>query len=82
MEKGNLRCEANVSVRRIGDEKFGTKVELKNLNSVRFMQRGIEFEVNRQIGVLESGGQTATGDEALGRAGRRNAGDAFQGGSA
>lgn len=57
MEKGNLRCEANVSVRRIGDEKFGTKVELKNLNSVRFMQRGIEFEVSRQIGVLESGGQ-------------------------
>lgn len=57
MEKGNLRCEANVSVRREGDEKFGTKVELKNLNSVRFMQRGIEFEVNRQIEVLESGGR-------------------------
>jgi len=57
MEKGNLRCEANVSVRRMGDERFGTKVELKNLNSVRFMQRGIEFEVTRQIGVLESGGQ-------------------------
>src|SRR4030095_16200400 len=50
-------CEANVSVRRNGDEKFGTKVELKNLNSVRFMQRAIEFEVARQIGVLESGGQ-------------------------
>src|SRR5256714_2099395 len=57
MEKGNLRCEANVSVRRIGDEKFGTKVEMKNLNSVRFMHRAIEFEVNRQIGVLESGGR-------------------------
>ena len=57
MEKGNLRCEANVSVRRKGDDKFGTKVELKNLNSVRFMQRGIEFEVNRQINVLESGGR-------------------------
>ena len=57
MEKGNLRCEANVSVRRKGDEKFGTKVELKNLNSVRFMQRGIEFEVTRQIQVLESGGR-------------------------
>jgi aspartyl-tRNA(Asn)/glutamyl-tRNA(Gln) amidotransferase subunit B len=57
MEKGNLRCEANVSVRRTGDEKFGTKVELKNLNSVRFMQRAIEFEVERQIGVLESGGR-------------------------
>ena len=56
MEKGNLRCEANVSVRRVGDEKFGTKVELKNLNSVRFMQRAIEFEVARHIKTLESGG--------------------------
>ena len=56
MEKGNLRCEANVSVRRVGDEKFGTKVELKNLNSVRFMQRAIEYEVARHIQVLESGG--------------------------
>jgi aspartyl-tRNA(Asn)/glutamyl-tRNA(Gln) amidotransferase subunit B len=56
MEKGNLRCEANVSVRRIGEEKFGTKVELKNLNSVRFMQRAIEYEVDRHIKVLESGG--------------------------
>ncbi|PYS43738.1 MAG: Asp-tRNA(Asn)/Glu-tRNA(Gln) amidotransferase GatCAB subunit B [Acidobacteria bacterium] len=56
MEKGNLRCEANVSVRRKGDDKFGTKVELKNLNSVRFMQRAIEFEVERHIRTLESGG--------------------------
>jgi aspartyl-tRNA(Asn)/glutamyl-tRNA(Gln) amidotransferase subunit B len=55
MEKGNLRCEANVSVRRVGDEKFGTKVELKNLNSVRFMQRAIEFEIERQIKALEAG---------------------------
>ena len=59
MEKGNLRCEANVSVRRVGDDKFGTKVELKNLNSVRFMQRAIEFEVARHIQVLESGGRIA-----------------------
>ncbi|MEJ7616285.1 MAG: Asp-tRNA(Asn)/Glu-tRNA(Gln) amidotransferase subunit GatB [Pyrinomonadaceae bacterium] len=57
MEKGNLRCEANVSVRRVGEEKFGTKVELKNLNSVRFMQKGIEYEIERQIGVLEAGGR-------------------------
>jgi aspartyl-tRNA(Asn)/glutamyl-tRNA(Gln) amidotransferase subunit B len=56
MEKGNLRCEANVSVRRIG-ESFGTKVELKNLNSVRFMQKAIEFEVERQIRLIESGGR-------------------------
>src|SRR5690349_6048554 len=59
MEKGNLRCEANVSVRRVGDNKFGTKVELKNLNSVRFMQRAIEFEVKRHIQVLESGGRVS-----------------------
>jgi len=59
MEKGNLRCEANVSVRRAGEDKFGTKVELKNLNSVRFMQRAIEFEVARHIQVLESGGRLA-----------------------
>lgn len=56
MEKGNLRCEANVSVRRIGEE-FGTKVELKNLNSVRFMQRAIEFEIDRQIKLIEEGGR-------------------------
>jgi aspartyl-tRNA(Asn)/glutamyl-tRNA(Gln) amidotransferase subunit B len=57
MEKGNLRCEANVSVRRIGTTAFGTKVELKNLNSVRFMQKAIEFEVERHIKTLESGGR-------------------------
>lgn len=59
MEKGNLRCEANVSVRRIGEEKFGTKVELKNLNSVRFMQRAIEYEIERQIALIESGGRVS-----------------------
>src|SRR3989454_3189813 len=57
MEKGNLRCEANVSVRKKGDNVFGTKVELKNLNSVRFMQKAIEFEVDRHIKTLESGGR-------------------------
>ena len=55
MEKGNLRCEANVSVRKVGEEKFRNKVELKNLNSVRFMQKAIEFEIERQIGAHESG---------------------------
>ena len=69
MEKGNLRCEANVSVRRKGDTKLGTKVELKNLNSVRFMQRAIEFEVERHIRTLESGGhlvqETLLWDEKL-----------------
>jgi aspartyl-tRNA(Asn)/glutamyl-tRNA(Gln) amidotransferase subunit B len=55
MEKGNLRCEANVSVRKIGEGKFRNKVELKNLNSVRFMQKAIEFEIERQIEAHESG---------------------------
>lgn len=55
MEKGNLRCEANVSVRRIGETGFNNKVELKNLNSVRFMQKAIEFEIERQIAAHESG---------------------------
>src|SRR6476660_1333920 len=55
MEKGNLRCEANVSVRKVGEEKFRNKVELKNLNSVRFMQKAIEFEIERQIAAHESG---------------------------
>ncbi len=55
MEKGNLRCEANVSVRKIGEDNFNNKVELKNLNSVRFMQKAIEFEIERQIAAHESG---------------------------
>ncbi len=55
MEKGNLRCEANVSVRKVGELTFNNKVELKNLNSVRFMQKAIEFEINRQITAHEAG---------------------------
>lgn len=54
MEKGNLRCEANVSVRRVGESGFNNKVELKNLNSVRFMQKAIEYEIERQIAAHES----------------------------
>lgn len=57
MEEGNLRCDANVSVRPVGQQEFGTKVELKNLNSVRFLQRALEYEIDRQIEVVESGGQ-------------------------
>lgn len=55
MEKGNLRCEANVSVRKVGETGYNTKVELKNLNSVRFMQKAIEFEIDRQITAHEAG---------------------------
>jgi len=55
MEKGNLRCEANVSVRKVGETTFNNKVELKNLNSVRFMQKAIEFEIERQVAAHEAG---------------------------
>ncbi len=55
MEKGNLRCEANVSVKPVGQEKFNNKVELKNLNSVRFMQKAIEYEIERQLVAHETG---------------------------
>jgi aspartyl-tRNA(Asn)/glutamyl-tRNA(Gln) amidotransferase subunit B len=56
MEEGSLRCDANVSVRLVGVSEFGTKVEVKNMNSIRNVQRAIEFEVQRQIEVLENGG--------------------------
>jgi len=55
MEEGSMRCDANVSVRLRGAEKFGTKVELKNLNSFRFVQRALEYEIDRQITALEAG---------------------------
>jgi aspartyl-tRNA(Asn)/glutamyl-tRNA(Gln) amidotransferase subunit B len=55
MEEGNLRCDANVSVRPRGSSEFGTKVELKNLNSFRFLQKALEYEIDRQIAAIESG---------------------------
>jgi aspartyl-tRNA(Asn)/glutamyl-tRNA(Gln) amidotransferase subunit B len=55
MEEGSLRCDANVSVRLRGSREFGTKVEVKNLNSFRFLQKALEYEIERHIGVLESG---------------------------
>src|SRR5712671_3780898 len=57
MEEGSLRCDANVSVRLRGSEEFGTKVEVKNLNSFRFLQKALEYEIERHIGVIESGGR-------------------------
>jgi len=57
MQEGSFRCDANVSVRRAGAEKFGTRAEIKNLNSFRFVERAINHEVERQIGILESGGK-------------------------
>jgi aspartyl-tRNA(Asn)/glutamyl-tRNA(Gln) amidotransferase subunit B len=57
MEEGSLRCDANVSVRLRGSSAFGTKVEVKNLNSFRYLQKALEFEIERHIGVLEGGGK-------------------------
>ena len=57
MEEGSFRCDANVSVRRTGDAKLGTRCEIKNLNSFLFMEQAIEFEAQRQIELLEKGGR-------------------------
>jgi len=56
MQEGSFRCDANVSVRPKGQEEYGTRAEIKNLNSFRFMERAINFEVERQIDVIEGGG--------------------------
>jgi len=56
MQEGSFRCDANVSVRPRGSDRLGTRCEIKNLNSFRFLERAIDFEVRRQIGILEDGG--------------------------
>lgn len=70
MEEGSLRCDANVSVMRKGDPQLGRKVEIKNMNSIRNVQRAIEFEIRRQIGEIEKGNavvsETRTFDAASG----------------
>lgn len=70
MEEGSLRCDANISLRPVGSEKFGTKAELKNLNSFRAVERALEYEVQRQTEVLNRGErviqETRTWDEARG----------------
>ncbi|OAT85432.1 Asp-tRNA(Asn)/Glu-tRNA(Gln) amidotransferase subunit GatB [Desulfotomaculum copahuensis] len=70
MEEGSLRCDANISVRPRGTKEFGTKSEIKNMNSFRALQRALAYEVERQIAVLEDGGrivqETRTWDEARG----------------
>ncbi|CAH8769064.1 Asp-tRNA(Asn)/Glu-tRNA(Gln) amidotransferase subunit GatB [Paenibacillus dendritiformis] len=71
MEEGSLRCDANISLRPYGQEEFGTKAELKNMNSFRGVQRGLEYEEERQADILDEGGQvvqeTRRWDEAQGR---------------
>src|SRR5581483_913032 len=57
MEEGSLRCDANVSVRPRGQKEFGTKTEIKNVNSFRFIREALEYEIGRQIDVIESGGK-------------------------
>lgn len=71
MEEGSLRCDANVSVRPAGSSEFGTKVEIKNLNSFRFLQKALDYEIGRQTEVLEGSGrivqETRLWDEVQGR---------------
>jgi aspartyl-tRNA(Asn)/glutamyl-tRNA(Gln) amidotransferase subunit B len=71
MEEGSLRCDANVSVRPRGESKFGTKAEIKNVNSFRYVEKAIDYEIARQIDVLEGGGkvvqETRLWDSATGR---------------
>src|SRR5262249_19128429 len=57
MEEGSLRCDANISVRPRGQEKFGTKTEIKNVNSFRFIREALEYEIDRQIEIIEAGGR-------------------------
>ena len=70
MEKGHLRCDANISMRPRGDKEFGTRTEMKNLNSFRGVERGLAYEIQRQVEILEQGGEveqcTLTWDEAAG----------------
>ena len=70
MEEGSLRCDANISVRLMGDEKLGTKTEIKNMNSLTALQKGVEYEAIRQAETLEDGGtivqETRTWDDSKG----------------
>jgi len=71
MEEGSLRCDANVSVRPLGEKKFGTKAEVKNVNSFRYVGKAIDYEIARQIDLIEGGGrvvqETRLWDSAAGR---------------
>ncbi|WP_071458420.1 Asp-tRNA(Asn)/Glu-tRNA(Gln) amidotransferase subunit GatB [Bacillus massilinigeriensis] len=70
MEEGSLRCDANISLRPVGQKEFGTKTELKNLNSFNFVRKGLEYEIKRQAEILDAGGEirqeTRRFDEATG----------------
>jgi len=57
LEKGNFRCDANISIRLVGEKKLGTRAELKNINSFKFIEKALEYEIARQIAVVEGGGR-------------------------
>ena len=80
MEEGSMRVDANVSVRRVGDDELGTRCEIKNVNSLRSLGRAIEYEARRQVDLLEAGERVEPGDPALGRGGRPHPRGALQGG--
>lgn len=71
MEEGSLRCDANVSVRRAGSTRLGTKTEIKNLNSFRALEKGLEYEIKRQIDLIEQGGQVVQETRHYDDAGKR-----------
>ena len=70
MEEGSLRCDANVSVRRRGETQLGTKVEVKNLNSFRYLRHALEYEIDRQMAVVEGGGRVEQETRLWDQAGR------------
>jgi aspartyl-tRNA(Asn)/glutamyl-tRNA(Gln) amidotransferase subunit B len=71
LEEGNFRCDVNISVRKVGDEKLGTRVEIKNLNSFRFVEKSLEYEIARQVSLVSGGGkvvqETRGWDSAVGK---------------
>ena len=79
MERGQMRVEANVSLRPRGSEPFGTRVEIKNMNSFRSVERAIAYEIERQAAVLDAGESLVAGDARLARGPRRDVPDARQG---
>ena len=78
MEEGSFRCEPNLSLRPVGQQEFGTKVELKNINSFKFVKDAIEYEIKRQTKVLERGRKDSTGNPPVEPGSRRDGGDAKQ----
>ena len=65
MQEGSFRCDANVSVRKVGNKNLGTRTELKNINSFKFVEKAINYEVKRQIEILEEGGKNNTRNKTV-----------------